>query len=251
MRRVLILEDERPAQERLVALLGRVDPTARVVACLPRVDEAVAWLARKEVDLILADIRLQDGLSLDALGHDAVRAPVVFTTAYDRYWAEAFAGAGVDYLLKPVSEEALRRALDKVDALSAHFSRPWRALAASLATGAPPPRRRRRLLGRRGQEHVVVPVEEVAWITTEDRLTFVVCRDGARWMVDPTLAELEDALDGEAFFRLNRQVLAHVDAVARFQSVGRGRLRVQLTPGDDPVFVSQERAARFRAWLDR
>lgn len=108
-----------------------------------------------------------------------------------------------------------------------------------------------RIWARRGFERVVIPVERVAWLASDHRLTIVCERDGACHMVDDTLSALEGALDPRRFFRLNRKYLVHVDAVQGFRPAGRGRLSVRLAPAPDgEIVVRQERAAAFRAWLE-
>jgi DNA-binding LytR/AlgR family response regulator len=93
-------------------------------------------------------------------------------------------------------------------------------------------------------------VEQAAWLTSEHKLSFLVDRQGNRFMVDATLAELEACLDPARFFRLNRRYIAHIDGIAKFRSAGRGRLAVRLTPdAEEEVLVSQERAHAFRSWV--
>jgi DNA-binding LytR/AlgR family response regulator len=105
---------------------------------------------------------------------------------------------------------------------------------------------------RKGADQRALPVDAIAWATSEHKLTFVVDREGTRFLADPTLQELEATLDPARFFRVNRQILVSIDAVARFRSVGKGRLRLELDPAAPfEVVVPQERAARFRAWLTR
>lgn len=248
-RRVLLIEDEPPALARIEALVHRVEPGATIVDRLGRADAIAAWFAgHPPPDVVLADIQLEDGLSLPALQAVDPGVPVVFTTAYDRYWMEALATHGIDYLLKPIAAIALRRALDKVDALDEHFSRPWRRALTRLEA---PPQHRQRLVARRGLDHVVIPISDVAWLISEHKLTFAITHDGTRAMVDAPLSTLEDELDPARFFRLSRQVIAAADAVVRFSSAGRGRLAVVLQPGDHEVITSPERARAFRAWIAR
>ena len=237
--RVLVLEDERPALEQLLAALHAWDPSAEVVAVLDAVGDAVRWLhTHPEPALILADIRLTDGDSLDLFDRVRVRCPVVFVTAYDAFTQEALEAGGIDYVLKPVQPDRLARALDKVLRLEAHFSARTRPA-------------RERLLVRRGSEVLAVPVADVAWFCTEHRLVFAVCRDGRRHVVDKTLGVLEGELDPERFFRINRSWLVAVDAVRRLRPAGKGRIELTLAPGDETALVRAADAPAFRAWLDR
>ena len=116
----------------------------------------------------------------------------------------------------------------------------------------PPRRHRQRFVVRRGAEFVAVSATDCAYFHSDDKLTFLVTRDGQRYLVDATLAALEEELDPEAFLRLNRQVLASAAAIASFRPVGKGKLLVELAPRPrGEVLVSQERASLFRSWLSR
>jgi DNA-binding LytR/AlgR family response regulator len=132
--------------------------------------------------------------------------------------------------------------------LREHFGGRVGRLADTLSA---PRRAPERVLARRGPAFVAVAIDRIAWFTTEHKLTLLVDRAGARLVVDETLAELEALLDPRAFFRLNRQTLAHAIAVRSFRSGGKGKLLVTLDPAaDDELVVSQEAAAAFRAWIE-
>jgi len=237
--KVLVLEDERPALDQLLAGLRAWDPGAQVEV-LDSVRAAVRRLLEGEPDVILADIRLTDGRSLEVFERVRVRCPVVFVTAYDQYTQPALALGGIDYITKPVDPARLAQALDKVLRLAAHFR-----------GGAPGARSaRQRLLVRRGSATLAVPVDSIAWFHTEHRLVFATCADGARHVVDQSLQALEDTLDPERFFRVGRSFIVQIEAVRGFVPHGKGRLLLNLEPAGGAV-VSADRAAAFRAWLDR
>ncbi|MCB9675839.1 MAG: response regulator transcription factor [Alphaproteobacteria bacterium] len=239
--RVVVLEDERPALEQLLAAVHACRPDVEVVAAIDSVADAVAWLrSHPEPDLVLADVRLTDGRSLSVFEAVEVRCPVVFVTAYDQYTMAGLEAGGIDYLLKPVDPARLAVALEKVARLRAHF------------TGREPRSPRQRVLVRRSGEMHAVPVEDIAWFTTEHRLVLLVTRQGQRFVVDRTLADLATELDPERFFRINRSWLVSVDAIRGFRSAGKGRLSLSLAPETDrDAVVSAEFVGAFRAWLDR
>ncbi|MCB9669850.1 MAG: response regulator transcription factor [Alphaproteobacteria bacterium] len=238
--RVLVLEDERPALEQLLTALQAWDPDVDVVATLDSVRDAVRWLLdHPEPDVVLADIRLSDGRSMDVFRRAPVKCPVVFVTAYDTYTQEALEVGGIDYVYKPVRADRLARALDKVLRLEAHFR------GSEPATG-----HRRRLLIRRGSELRTLAVDEVAWFTTENRLVLAVTRDGGRHPVDKTLATLEGELDPQRFFRVGRGCIVGVDAVRALRPHGKGRVALTLDPPGEAV-VSAELAVAFKEWMDR
>jgi DNA-binding LytR/AlgR family response regulator len=250
--RLFIAEDEAPARERLVGLLARVAPQARVLGHAETVQGTRDWLAAQgPPDLLLLDIQLADGLSLELFRDAAPDCPVIFTTAYDRFALDAFQALAVDYLLKPIGEAAMARAMARAQRLRAGFGV---EVAGWLAAQGPLPHApayRQRLLGRqRGGPVRVLPVAELAYLVSVDKLAHAVTTDGERHLLDGTLAEIEQTLDPARFFRANRQVLVALTAIAGYSAVGKGRLRLRLAtgPGHD-VEVSQERAAAFKAWL--
>jgi DNA-binding LytR/AlgR family response regulator len=247
--RVVILEDEPLAVAQIERALKRWDGDVRILGVADSVRRGVEMLRRgPDPDLILADIRLSDGLVLDLFDQVLVRCPVIFTTAYDAYLMQALERNAIDYVLKPVSPDRLGQALEKYVRLAEHFSARLAALAATLRRPGEQTSPRR-VLAREGASFVAVSVERIAWFTSELKLTILVERDGKRRIVDDTLAELETKLDRNLFFRLNRRYLAHLVGITRFRSIGRGRLEVLLSPPpEEEVVVSQENAAAFRKW---
>ncbi len=251
--KVLVAEDEAPARERLLETLARVAPQAAVVGQVASVRELRQWLAmHPEPDLLLLDIQLADGLSLELFRDTPLALPTVFTTAYDEFALQAFQALAVDYLLKPVSDERLAQAFAKVERLRERYTaQAAQALLERLQAPAAAPRRLR-WVARRGSAWVAVPVEQVACFVALDKATVIVTLDGARATLDEPLADVEAALDAQAFFRANRQVLLAAAAVLRFVPAGKGRLAVELSaPGAPEIQVPQERAAAFRQWMDR
>lgn len=240
--RIFVAEDEAPARERLLELIARVAPQAQVLGHAESVQATREWLAtHAPPDLLLLDIQLADGLSLELFRGGALACPVVFTTAYDRFALQAFEALTVDYLLKPVGDAALARAFAKAQQMRAGV------------VAAPAPAWRQRLLGRQGGSPVhVLPVAQLAYLVSVDKLAFAVMREGGRYLLEGTLAETALELDPARFFRASRQVLVAAGAVARYAPAGKGRLRLELLPRlDDEVLVSQERAAEFKDWLQQ
>jgi two-component system, LytTR family, response regulator len=244
-----IAEDEPPARERLVGALARVAPRLAIVGFADTVRGTQAWLsANPAPDLLLLDIQLADGLSLELFSDGRIAVPTIFTTAYDRFAIDAFRSLAVDYLLKPIGEPALAQALQKVERLRRHFSDDVAALLQQL--GSSQPRWRQRLVGRKGREFHALPVDRLAYVVSIDKLAVAVDSTGERYVLETTLAELDAELDPTRFFRANRQLLVAASAVASFAAVGKGRLEIELRPAlAGGVVVSQERAAAFRAWI--
>ena len=250
--RILMLEDERPAREQLTAAVEAWDPDVDFVACIDSVAEACRWLlSEPPPDLILADIRLTDGDSLQIFDRVRPPCPVIFVTAYDRYTLDALEAGGIDYVLKPIDRRRVAAALDKVLLLRRHFASDTPASTAPVAPVAVA--HRQRLLVRHRGEVLAIDLREVLGFDTEDRLVHLLHRDGGRYVVDKTLGELAREVDPSKFFRVNRSYIVAIDAVRGFTPCGKGRLRLSLHPpleGDEAI-VSAENADAFRRWIDR
>ncbi|MCA8831121.1 LytR/AlgR family response regulator transcription factor [Hymenobacter pini] len=261
---VLLLEDEYPAAERLQRLLRQAAPEAQVLAVLDSVAGALQWLDNNPApDLILSDIQLADGLSLEVFEQTVVRSPVIFTTAYDAYAIRAFKANSVDYLLKPVKLAELTAALTKLHE--------WRTPATPTAPPAAPtadetaqrlerlldalPRPERqfktRFLVRSGEQLLPLAATQAAWFQSRHETTTLCTLDGRRFVVEYTLEQLESLLDPAQFFRLNRQLLAQLPAVQRLHPHFNGKLLVDLHPApSEEVLVSREKAGAVKNWLE-
>ena len=252
---VLILEDEYPAAERLQRLLAQAAPGAQVLAVLDTVAGALAWLgAHPAPGLILSDIQLADGLSLDVFAQTLVRSPVIFTTAYDQYALQAFRANGIDYLLKPLKLAELQAALAKLPpGPAAAAAAPGTFNIERLLDTLPRPQRpyKTRFLVHQGETLLPLPTADVAWFQSRHDTTTLATPDGRRFVVDYTLEQLEDLLDPTQFYRLNRQLIAQLPAVRRLVPHFGGKLLVELHPAPaGEVLVSKERAGAVKSWLE-
>jgi DNA-binding LytR/AlgR family response regulator len=249
--KILIIEDELPARERLRQMVSAFDPEIEIVAAPGSIRDCLAWLeSHPEPDLALADIQLSDGLSFEIFEKHPVKCPVIFATAYDEYIMQALGHNGIDYLLKPIKIEQLHRALGKYLRLKAHFAGDLLSLIRELK--GTKPAYRSRFTAKKGLEFVSIPADQIAFFYTEHKLVFLIERSGTKYVLDKPLYELEEDLDPDRFFRINRKYIASVEAIRKFRPHAKGKLLVELDPTvGEQVIVSQERAAAFREWLER
>lgn len=242
---ILIVEDELPARARLIHMLKKLEPEITIAAQLGSVKETIAWL-RSNVppDLAFFDIHLSDDHSFSIFDSCETVFPIVFTTAYDQYLLESFEYNSIDYLLKPVTESKLRRALEKMKRLQTHFNS--RNLAAVKSRKVGPAER---IVARKGADFIALDPDAVAYFFTHHKIVFVKDQTGRMLIVDRTLAELEEMLKAHNFFRLNRKFLVHANAIDKYRS-DNGKILVQLRPPvDEPVHISKETAPHFRTWI--
>ncbi len=242
---VILIEDELPARAKLQAMLQALDSSIQVVAQLGSVKESLEWLGKnREPDLAFVDIQLSDDHSFEIFRKHPVKFPVIFTTAYDKYMLESFEFNSVDYLLKPITEEKLKRSLDKIQKLEQHF---FQGNLFKLIQQLPSSKGR--LVARKGTEFVALNTNDIAYFFSEHKIVFVRDFTGRQMIVDKNLTELENDLDKQIFFRINRKFIAHQKAIDRFKP-DSGKIQVFLKPEmKEEIFVSKETAPEFRKWI--
>lgn len=253
--KLLLIEDEYPAAERLQRLLLQADPGAQVLGVVRSVAAGRRWFAENPApDLILSDIQLADGLSFEIFDQVGLTSPIIFTTSYDEYAIKAFRVRSVDYLLKPIKLVDLQAALAKYHDLRAAFSpvassqRLERLLDSLPLTNRP---YKTRFLVASGEQLLPFEVEHIAYFQTRHELVYLVGRDGRRFVLDYTLEQLERLLDPQQFFRANRQLLTHLAAVRRLHPYFNGKLKLDLHPeSPEDVVISRDKATVFKAWIE-
>lgn len=244
--KVIIIEDELLAQNKLEAMLKSIDPTLEILARLSSVKESVQWLSQHAPpDLAFVDIQLSDDHSFEIFRSHPIQFPVIFTTAYDKYVLESFEFNSIDYLLKPITEEKLKRSLEKVNKLEQHF------LHGNIMKliQSPEPVSKNRIVARKGTEFIALDVNDVAYFYTEHKIVFAREFSGRQLLIDKNLAELEETLDKKNFFRINRKFIAQLKSIDRFKP-DNGKIKIFLKPEmKEEVHVSKETAPEFRVWI--
>lgn len=254
---VLIIEDEPFAQQELIRLLNILPREIQVLECLDSVEESVSYLeaGKQQPDLIFMDIQLSDGLSFEIFDRTEVKPPVIFTTAYDEYAIKAFKVNSIDYLLKPIEEEDLLKALEKYEQWKkertpeqSFFSTDQLQQMLSLYK----PAYKSRLVVKLGDRIRHVETKEVAFFYSEDKVTFIMTKNGERFIINHTLEQLEKVLDPIDFYRLNRKYIAHIQAIETIDKYFNSRLKIGLKPEvDDEVLISRTKVSDFLNWLER
>lgn len=246
---ILIIEDEKPAAERLIKLIKEVEPTAVFPAVLESVRSSVEWISKNpSPDLIIMDIHLADGQSFGIFQQVTVTCPVIFTTAYDEHALEAFRVNSIDYLLKPVKKEELLRSFAKWRTLSAHASGRLGAVIQQLSSGTRD--YRQRMVIRIGELIRLVELSDVAYFYTENRVNYLRTFSGISYPIDYQLDELDAELDPRKFFRINRQYIICINAIEKMQAWSKSRIKITLKPpAEEDTVVSTERSPQFREWL--
>ena len=252
--KVVVFEDEKLASERLIELIQELRPNAEILASLKSVEAGLMWLQNnEEPDLIVSDIQLLDGSSFEIFNQNPIKCPVIFTTAYDEYAIKAFQVNSVDYLLKPIQKQKLENALQKYDErTSSSSSQSLDIDKIREAIQGSNVQYKSRFLVKYGQRIKAIPVEQIAYFYSQDKLTYLVTFEGKKLPLDQTLEELETVLNPDNYFRVNRKFIVHFDSVSDIHPYFKGRVKLDLQPesGED-IVISSDKTPLFKQWLDQ
>lgn len=248
--KVVIVEDERLAAEKLKRTLKQADPSLEVLQVLESVEESVNWFAsHPNPDLVFMDIQLDDGISFEIFDAVTLEAPVVFTTAFDEYAIRAFKVNSVDYLLKPVELNAVKAALEKFrriysdKELERNFSKVMEQFSRNYKS---------RFLVKVGTHFQSVTVEQIICFFVEERCAFLKAKNGKNYDLDLSLDQIQARVDPSLFFRINRNFLVNIHFINEMVSYSSSRLKLKVENfSSDDLIVSRDKVADFKRWLDR
>lgn len=251
MIKVLIIEDEALAAERLEKVLHQVAPDIEVIGRLGSVKESVQWLMQNQADLIFLDIQLSDGLSFSIFDNLNISTPIIFTTAYDQYAIKAFKVNSISYLLKPVRKEELSEALNKYRSLQVHKPIDFENLLAAIKGTK---EFRKRFLIQIGEKFRKIETSDIAYFYACEKSVFLKTLEGNCCPSDYSLDALEEMLDPQEFFRINRRYLISMKCIKSMLAWSRSRIKVTVQPAADDemdTVVSIDRAGQFKDWMNK
>jgi two-component system, LytTR family, response regulator LytT len=250
MIRVLIIEDEETAAKRLQKMISEALPESEISSILSSIASATDWFKNNsQPDLAFFDIHLADGSSFEIFKRVQVTCPVIFTTAYDQYALDAFKVNSIDYLLKPIKKDELERAINKFQNLHFKPAAPINieTLLASINQKAA---YKERFVIKYGDHMKTIQTADIAYICSENRISFAVLKEGKRYALDFTMDQLEEMLDPKLFFRINRQFIIGFASITEMLSYSKSRVLIKLNPpAKEETIVSTERSSSFKAWL--
>ena len=247
--KILIIEDEEPAAERLTNIIREIDSSAEIIDSIASVKSAVRWFKENAMpDLLVTDINLADGSSFEIFKEIKVTCPVIFTTAYDQYAIEAFKVNSIDYILKPVKKEELKIAFDKFRNLQVNSLPDINTMISKLMSGKK--EYQKRIIIRYGDNIKLVEVKDVAYFYTEDKINYLCTFSNTRYPIDFNLDEVEHLVDPQEFFRINRQFIVNIISIEKMLAWSKSRVKLMLKPVCKiETIVSTERSPLFKEWL--
>jgi DNA-binding LytR/AlgR family response regulator len=249
--KVIIIEDETPAANRLTKLLHAIHDEIDVVKRLDSIASAVQYFqSAQQPDLIFMDIQLADGLSFDIFLQVQIKTPVIFTTAFDQYTLKAFKVNSIDYLLKPIDEEELRKAVEKYRQLYVKKEHDFSEKILKLVQEMNTLKFKERLLVKRGQQLSYIKTEATAFCYADGKLCYAVDFNNNKYLLEINLSQLEEQLQPNKFYRINRHLLVNIEAIKKVHTWLGGRLKLELMPATNTeTVVSRERVNGFKDWL--
>ncbi|MCD4698463.1 MAG: LytTR family DNA-binding domain-containing protein, partial [Bacteroidales bacterium] len=251
-----IIEDEPHARNELKRLLAKSKQDIDVVDCIDSVEDAVNWFNNNAVpDLLFLDIQLSDGLSFEIFSHIEIKAPVIFTTAFDEYALQAFKVNSIDYLLKPIKFDELEKAIQKYHSIKDQYNTEGpglNTLQIEKLLNIYKPTYKLRFLVKIGDQIKHIDIKNVAYFKAEDNEVLLVTSDNSRYIIDYSLDQLGELLNPASFYRATRRYIITVNAIKKISKYFNSRLILELSPlADDTVLVSRVKVTEFLKWIDQ
>lgn len=249
--RVLIIEDEKPSARRLQRMLSELEINADTM--LHSVEESIDWFQNNDhPDLIFLDIQLSDGLSFEIFEAIDIKSAIIFTTAYDEYALQAFKLNSIDYLLKPIDEDDLEKAVQQFEQrlpeakpVTLDFDDIKKLLVNPIEREY-----KKRFSIKVGQHLKLINIDDIECVYSENKGTYIYTSEGRNYLLDQTLEQLEQDLDPHLFYRINRKFFVNINAIKDMVSYTNSRLQIKLKSyNEQVVIVARERVKDFKNWL--
>ncbi len=246
---VVIIEDEKPAVEKLKHLLFKADKSISVIKSLASVEESVNWLStNSSPDLIFMDIQLSDGISFEIFESLNITSPVIFTTAFDNYAIKAFKVNSIDYLLKPIDPDLLANSLKK---FREHYIAPMIGKINHMISQIPATFKSRFLI-KTGEHFRSIAVTDIESFFIQERSTFFITKESKTLDIDYSLDQLEKMVRPEDFFRANRNYLINIHYIKDMIGYSGNRIKLKMESANypEPIIISRDRVNAFKQRMD-
>jgi len=250
--KIVIIEDELKAAKSLANLITKLRPAATITAQLQSIESAVEYLSHHDQpDLLFMDIQLSDGLSFEIFKAVKIKCPVVFCTAYGEYAMEAIKANGIDYLLKPFSQEDLQAAFEKVENFKNFFQQNPQPDMDGLLKKIGLDEGKKSFLVFKNHKYTTVPTDQIAFIYIRYETATIMTFQGEEYALDQSLDQVQALLATKQWFRLNRQYLINFSAVKEVEHYFARKLLVKLVvPSPDKLLIGKEKTSTFLQWLE-
>lgn len=254
--KILIIEDELPIQRMLAQMVADLRPEWDIINITSSVSETLHFLKDgNKPDLILSDIQLSDGISFDIFSQYKTECPVIFLTAYNQYAIQAFEVYSIDYILKPINRELLKKAINKFENMFMKNSSNIDMDSLETAIFALTKNKkeyRRRFLINKGEDYFTLNTEDIAYIYSLNKISFAKTFEDKEYILDYSLDNLEQQLDPDTFYRANRKAIINIDTIIKIRTYFNGKLKVKTNPAFvEDLVVSRDKAKHLKEWLNK
>jgi two-component system, LytTR family, response regulator LytT len=248
--RILIVEDEPAAANQLKFLFNQLNVSHEILATIETVDEGIQWFSSNESpDLIFSDIQLADGISFEIYEQIQVKAPIIFTTAFDEYAIRAFKLNSIDYLLKPLDIDSLKFAIEKFKNQQLLKEETLNQLIKQQVFSQKT--YRKSFLVKYRDKLLPIKTEDFAYFFIENGLVYGQLHDGRKFILDFKLDDIETQLNPENFTRANRQYILSRDCITELVTYINSRIKVKTNPvAPSELIISKEKVTIFKKWFE-
>ena len=253
---IVIIEDEKPAAGKLQRHLKKLDPDTNILKVISSVKNAITWINENggEADLFFLDVQLADGLSFEIFEHVEINKPIIFTTAFNQYAIEAFKVNGLDYLLKPVTFDKLKESIDKIEKLRSNLSpqgQPPLNDLSKILSRLKDQTYKNRFMVKVGEHIKSIIADDITLFFAEGRTAYLVTKQERKFIIDYKLESLEEILDPNLFFRVNRSFIVKINAIRDVLVYSNSRLKISVDPEfHKEIIVSREKVNAFKDWFN-
>ena len=248
--KILIIEDEKIAADKIKAIVNRLIPEAEILDSIGTIDESVKFLTINQPDLIFMDIELADGTSFEIFNQVEIKCPIIFTTAYNKYAIKAFEVNSIDYLLKPISEEAIHKAILNYQRMRDAFSYDYLKATLSTLSSSFKESYKSSFLVKSANNLIPIKCQNVAYFFASDKWTYIITEGNQKYILNYTLSRLEELLDPNSFMRVNRSYLVNKESITKLEPYLKGQVVVSLLPDPkETVIVSRKHTPILKSWM--
>ena len=252
--KVLIVEDEIIAANRIKEMLLIYDSDIDVIGVIDSIVDTINFFieSESEIDLILMDIQLADGICFEIFEEIEIKKPIIFITAYDQYTLKAFKVNSIDYLLKPIEANEFFRSLDNFKSLHYKVSNIEKLQSLLETINQNESTYKFRFLIKKSTGFIPISTHQIAYFYSEDKLTFIKTWDNCKHVIDMTLEELISKLNPKEYFKISRSFIVHHKSVEEIKFHLNNRMLLKLKPLiDKDVFVSRNNSKPFKVWMNK
>jgi len=250
--KAVIIEDEFVAAQNLQRLISQVADDIQVIAVLQSVEESVVWFSLNTApDVLFLDIHLADGSSFSIFEKVKIPCPIIFTTAYDEYALKAFEVNSIDYLLKPINQKNLDRAIQKLRGLVSTKMDNADVIANVLASFKESKKvYKSNFLIPHKDKFIPLAINKIACFYTENKMVKIITEDNQTFHFDSSLEDIYMLLDPVQFYRANRQYIVSHKAIKDISIWFGSKVSINLYVAvPEKIIVSKARVSEFKIWF--